>query len=55
MSVDRCVSREKIRENKNLNIKLDVKSGEYRDFTASELNTLNQMLINSVKTFDGEV
>ena len=35
-----------------MNINLDVKLGEYRDFTSSELNTLNQLLSNSSKTFD---
>lgn len=38
-----------------MHIKLDVKLGEYRDFTAHELNTLNQILKNSAKTFDGEL
>ena len=33
-----------------MNIKLDIKTGEYRDFTASELNRLNQLLTNSSKT-----
>ncbi len=37
-----------------MNINLDVKVGEYRDFTASELNTLNQLLTNSSKTFNGD-
>lgn len=37
-----------------MNMKLDVKVGEYRDFTASELNTLNQLLANCSKTFDGD-
>ena len=38
-----------------MNIKLDVKVGEYRDFTPSELNTLNQRLINSSKTFNKDL
>lgn len=37
-----------------MNIKLDVKVGEYRDFTFAELNTLNQLLASSAKTFDGD-
>ena len=37
-----------------MNIKLDVKVGGYRDFTSTELNTLNQLLINSSKTFNGD-
>ena len=37
-----------------MNVKLDIKVGEYRDFTASELNTLNQLLANSSKTFNGD-
>ena len=32
-----------------MNIKLDIKTGEYRDFTPSELNTINQLLKNSSK------
>ena len=36
-----------------MNIHLDVKVGEYRDFTSSELNKLNQLLVNSSKTFNG--
>ena len=38
-----------------MNINLDVKLGEYRDFTYSELNTLNQLLSNSSKTFDKDL
>ena len=38
-----------------MNIKLDVKVGEYRYFTYSELNTLNQLLSNSSKTFDKDL
>ena len=38
-----------------MNIKLDVKVGKYRDFTSSELNTLNQLLANSSKTFDKDL
>lgn len=38
-----------------MNIKLNIKVGEYRDFTSSELNTLNQLLANSSKTFDKDL
>ena len=44
----------KLKRVRIMNIKLDVKVGEYRTFTASELNTLNQLLANSSKTFDGD-
>ena len=37
-----------------MNIKLDVKVGAYREFTASELNTLRQLLSSSSKTFDAD-
>ena len=36
-----------------MNIKLDVKLGEYRSVTSSELKQLNQLLKNSSKTVDG--
>ena len=36
-----------------MNIKLDVKLGEYRSITSSELKQLNQLLKNSSKTVDG--
>ena len=42
----------KLKRVRIMNIKLDVKLGEYRDFKASELNTLNQLLTKSSKTFD---
>jgi|TARA_B110000093_G_scaffold179242_1_gene219118 23S rRNA pseudouridine2604 synthase len=35
-----------------MNIKLDVPVGEYRDFTAEELNQINQSVQNSIKTFN---
>lgn len=35
-----------------MNIKLDIPIGEYRDFTASELNTINQSVEHSIKTFE---
>ena len=37
-----------------MNVKLDLPVGEYRDLTANELNTLNQLVINSTKTYDGK-
>jgi len=45
----------KLKRVRIMNIKLDVKLGEYRDFKASELNTLNQLLTKSSKTFDEEL
>ena len=35
-----------------MNIKLDVPTGKYREFTKEELQKLNQLLENSSKTFD---
>ena len=35
-----------------MNIKLDMKLGMYRNLTSSELDTLNQRLAKSTKTFD---
>ena len=35
-----------------MNIKLDIPIGEYRDFTASELNTINLSVEHSIKTFE---
>ena len=37
-----------------MNVKLDLPVGEYRDLTANELNTLNQLVIKSTKTYDGK-
>ncbi len=45
----------KLKRTRIMNIKLDVKLGEYRDLTPAELNTLNQSLINSSKTFDSHL
>ena len=45
----------KLKRVRIMNINLDVKVGEYRDFTSSELNTLNQLLTNSSKTFDKDL
>ncbi len=44
----------KLKRVRIMNIKLDVKVGEYRDFTSSELNTLTQLLSNSSKTFNAD-
>ena len=38
-----------------MNIKLDVPVGEYREFTAKELNTLNQLVANSSKTYNSDI
>ena len=35
-----------------MNIKLDLRVGEYRYFTKSELNTINQLIANSSKTHE---
>ena len=35
-----------------MNIKLDLPTGKYREFTQRELLELNQLLANSSKTFD---
>jgi 23S rRNA pseudouridine2604 synthase len=35
-----------------MNINLDIPIGEYRDFTASELNQINQSVEHSIKTFE---
>ena len=45
----RVVSLKRIRI---MNIKLDLKAGEYRYFTNSELNTINQLIANSSKTHE---
>jgi len=45
----RVVSLKRIRI---MNIKLDLKEGEYRYFTKSELNTINQLIANSSKTHE---
>jgi 23S rRNA pseudouridine2604 synthase len=42
----------KLKRVRIMNIKLDIPIGEYRDFTASELNTINQSVEHSIKTFD---
>ena len=38
-----------------MNIKLDIPVGEYREFTAKELNTLNQLVVNSSKTYNSDI
>lgn len=35
-----------------MNINLDIPIGEYRDFTARELNQINQSVEHSIKTFE---
>ena len=35
-----------------MNIKLDVPTGKYREFTKEELLELNELLENSSKTYD---
>lgn len=42
----------RLKRTRIMNIKLDIPTGEYRYFTPSELNTLNQLVIKSAKTFD---
>ena len=42
----------KLKRVRIMNIKLDISTGEYRLFTASELNQLNQLLQHSAKTYD---
>ena len=37
-----------------MNIKLDIPMGTYRDFTAKELNQINQSVEHSIKTFEEE-
>ena len=37
-----------------MNIKLDIPIGMYRDFTAEELNTLNQLIKHSNKVVEGK-
>ena len=42
----------KLKRVRIMNIKLDIPIGEYRDFTAKELNQINQSVENSIKTFE---
>ena len=38
-----------------MNIKLDIPAGEYREFTSKELNTLNQLVATSSKTYNSDI
>ena len=42
----------KLKRVRIMNIKLDLKIGEYRSFTSSELKTLNELLKGSSKTYN---
>ena len=42
----------KLKRVRIMNIKLDIPIGEYRDFTATELNQINQTVEYSIKTFE---
>ena len=42
----------KLKRVRIMNIKLDIPIGEYRDFTATELNQINQSVEHSIKTFE---
>jgi len=42
----------KLKRVRIMNIKLDIPVGTYRDFTAVELNQINQSLDHSIKTFE---
>jgi len=42
----------KLKRVRIMNIKLDIPVGEYRNFTASELNQINQSVEHSIKTFE---
>jgi len=44
----------KLKRIRIMNIKLDIPVGTYRDFTAPELNTLNQLIKHSNKTVEGK-
>ena len=41
----------KLKRVRIMNIKLDIPIGEYRDFTATELNQINQSVEHSIKTY----
>ena len=41
----------KLKRVRIMNIKLDIPVGEYRDFTATELNQINQSVEHSIKTY----
>ena len=42
----------KLKRVRIMNINLDIPVGEYRDFTARELNQINQLVEHSIKTFE---
>jgi len=42
----------KLKRVRIMNIKLDIPIGKYRDFTAKELNQINQSVEHSIKTFE---
>ncbi len=42
----------KLKRTRIMNIKLDIPIGSYRDFTAKELNQINQLVEHSIKTFE---
>ena len=44
----------KLKRVRIMNIKLDIPVGTYRDFTAKELNQINQSVEHSIKTFEEE-
>ena len=44
----------KLKRVRIMNIKLDIPVGNYRDFTAKELNQINQSVEQSIKTFEEE-
>jgi 23S rRNA pseudouridine2604 synthase len=44
----------KLKRVRIMNIKLDIPIGTYRDFTAKELNQINQSVEHSIKTFEEE-
>ena len=44
----------KLKRVRIMNIKLDIPVGTYRDFTAKELNQINQSVEHSIKTFEKE-
>ena len=44
----------KLKRVRIMNIKLDIPVGNYRDFTAKELNQINQAVEHSIKTFEEE-
>ena len=41
----------KLKRVRIMNIKLDIPIGAYREFTAKELNQINQSVEHSIKTF----